>query len=592
VIAAETAIVHAAPPAGTGLVLNIERALDLIRDSKDLRELRDLRDQAQLMEGLARARDASREAQNGAAEIKLRAERRMGEVLIEQQERGERQKRGDAGRAKANSPKTHAAPLADQPPAPKTLQQLGIGKDLARTVQAVAKVPAAKFDTFIRANKEHPSGEITTTGLLKVAKSKNPHAASHVNDGDPEKNVRFTHPELAEELHRRFRFTVDAFGHPQAPITKLIVASGGHFYTRAEDGFAQDYSDERFVFSNPEWDQLPEASYLAHQQAEAGCPGWLQVTPVTQFGRRYWLDFIEPYRPDRGGSGVRVEASSTASGGRWNYGKVWDPNCEDPENKGVGMPSCLVIWEGERRRAPDAPELVDCGCGHLHSEGFPCWCCSCKAGKDAAGELAATADRDASRAVTAAQAPPEAAVTYEWCQGSSNSPVHAFASAAPETFSRCGDVRRGAMFLCNIRGAPPSICPGCRFGVDADVAKGGAIDGLKARRRKSPPAAADPRATDSPLGSLQDPERFILEAGKLGEFSGHVGNSGGRQCVTVRCDAWPEKPKGWRCTKTFRFLLTQEGLARRAELEQLRSHAKEHQATKKRPAKRGRKGKR
>lgn len=366
-------------PAGTeGALapLNIERALALVNESKDLSELKDIRDQAGLLAGLARSRDASRDVQNGAAELKLRAERRIGEILDEQRRDGERAAGGAANLRRGKAPATQLESPGDAPPpAPApTLEQLGIDKNLARRTQAIAKMPEKKFETYIQTQKADPAGEITTAGALKVAASRNPHAASRVNDGDPAKNIRFTDPDWAQELHTRFRFTVDAFGQADAPLSKLV----GSFYTKQDDGFSQDYTDERVV-ANPEWPELPEAGHLAHVQAEAGCPLWVLIMPVTQLSRTWCDTFVEPYRPDRGGAGVRLEMPR----GRKNYGNPDDPECEDKENKGIGMPSCIVVWEGERRRAPGFPELVDCGCGHLHSEGQPCWCCSCKVGADA-----------------------------------------------------------------------------------------------------------------------------------------------------------------------------------------------------------------
>jgi len=577
--APETALAPAGAEAAL-TPLGIERALKLVEEAKELPELRDIRDQAQLLSGLARSRDASREVQNGAAEVALRATRKMGAILDAQAKAGERATaKANLRRGAPTTPEESSGEPAPPPLRPPKLEDLGIDKNLARRAQLLAKVPEKTLETYVRAQKENPAGEITLAGALKVAK--NPHAASHVNDGDPEKNVRFTHPELAAELHRRFHFSVDAFGQKGAPITDLIVESGGHFYTRQDDGFDQDYTDERFVFSNAEWDVLPEAVYLAHRQVEAGCPGWLHMVPTTQIGRRYWMDYIEAYRPDRGGSGVRVEATAPETGGRWNYGKPWDPKCEDPENKGVGMPTCLAIWQGERRRSqevdPDGnlvfPPLVDCTCGHQHSEGQPCPVCpECKAGNDGSEPAPAPA-----------KAEPEDVVTYEWCQGSTRQPVHAFAFESPETLSRCGEVRRGAMQMTNIRGAPPNVCPECRAGVDADVAERSAIDGLTLRRKKAPPAAAAPKPKHEPSDITA--ARFLGEATDLGFRAATPRPT----LVTASCSL-----KGCGGVQ-FRFQVV-NGELPRARLKQLREHLQEHRRQEKRPkkdtAKSKRKGKR
>lgn len=330
------------PAAG---LLRVEQARQLLAACKDVDEAKDIRDQAAAVQAYLRQQRASREAQNDAGEIKLRAERRLGQLLAEQQLRGGRQRRGDAGRAAARAPKAQPEPLAAPAPPPPTLEQLGVDRNHAARWRQAAQVPAEKFETFIRTQREHPAGEVTTAGLIRVAKSRNPHAASRVNDGDPEKNDRFTKRELIQQLHQRFRFTVDAFGHGSAPAGKVI----GRFYTVKDDAFEQDFTEER-VFSNAPWDEhLAEAVRLAHEQVEKGCELWVHLMPANRTEQPFWHRYIEPYRPDRGGAGVRVEFIET----RESYGNPDDP--EGLDSRQPNMPSCLVIWEGSRRRSPAVP---------------------------------------------------------------------------------------------------------------------------------------------------------------------------------------------------------------------------------------------
>lgn len=330
------------PAVGDGALapLNIERALALIRDSRDIQELAELRDWAQATQRLAKARDVSLEAQQAAGELKVRAEWKLGKLLEEQQETGARQRRGDAGRAAANRPKGPEGPLVEPP---KTLDELGIKKKLARKAQLVAKQPEAKLDGYIEAAREQ-GVEITTAGLLNHASRRNPHAASRVNDGEPEKNERYTRKKLREALQARFRFEVDAFGCEAAPMSKLI----GTWYTKRQDAFAQDFSKRR-TFFQPPWDLIAETVELIHGQAEKGMPLGVLLMPANREEQPFWHRFIEPYRPDRGGSGVRVEFLE----GREHYGNPDDPECEDMANQNAGMPSCIVIWEGPRRRSLD-----------------------------------------------------------------------------------------------------------------------------------------------------------------------------------------------------------------------------------------------
>jgi hypothetical protein len=496
--------------------LGIERALKLVQEAKELPELRDIRNQAQALTTLARSQAASREVQNGAAEVKLRAERKMGEILAAQAETGARAtpkstlRRGSAAPSAHDEPTGEAAPA---PPRPPTLAEMGIDRMLAQRVQRVAKVPEEKLETFIRTQKEHPAGEITTAGLLKVAASKNPHAASRVNDGDPEKNDRFTEEALVKELHKRFRFTVDAAGHPEAPAEKII----GRCYTLQDDGLEQDYTGE-LPFTNCPWDFIPRWAQLIWEWTSTGrVKRWVLLIPGNRFEQPWAQEWVEPYRPDRCGAGVRVENLR----GRRKYGMPGDPGGHDSNQP--NMPSAVVIFEGPFRRSPDFPPLVDCNCLHEHTEGLPCtWDgCECKAGKGP-------------------------------CPHNVND---------------------------------PAMCPQCERGEPKAI-------GYRPARGVKRPAKGLPdsflKAAKTRAGELGW-SQFLDEVAKLSSLSGQLGKTKGQPCVTVRCDAWPEKPKGWRCTKTWRFPLNAAGLLPRAELQQLQQHARAHVAEQRDPDSAGRK---
>jgi len=118
---------------------NIERA-------NSVQELKGYRDQAEAIRQYAKQRGASLAILNGAAEVKLRAERRMGELLEDGIQRG-----GD--------PKSHGVTLAD----------LGIAKMESSRWQAEAAVPEPRFEEFLAAQRE-AGEEITQAGLLRVAK--------------------------------------------------------------------------------------------------------------------------------------------------------------------------------------------------------------------------------------------------------------------------------------------------------------------------------------------------------------------------------------------------------------------------------------
>jgi hypothetical protein len=78
--------------------------------------------------------------QNMAALIRLRAERRAGELLKEMKEKGERQKSGENRRGIDSTAKVPSTP---------NLSDLGISRNQSSTWQKVAAIPASKFEAAI-----------------------------------------------------------------------------------------------------------------------------------------------------------------------------------------------------------------------------------------------------------------------------------------------------------------------------------------------------------------------------------------------------------------------------------------------------------
>jgi hypothetical protein len=135
-----------AEPRPTGL-LKVEEARRILAECKKLDEAKAIRDTAEAVRIYTRQRDASREAQNDAGEIKLRAERRLGQLLKEQKEGGQRATReGNLRKGPKSTPSTSEE--ASRPPA--TLAELGISRDAASKWQQVAEVPEERFEEHLR----------------------------------------------------------------------------------------------------------------------------------------------------------------------------------------------------------------------------------------------------------------------------------------------------------------------------------------------------------------------------------------------------------------------------------------------------------
>src|ERR1019366_3319953 len=118
-------------------------------------EVKQIRDKAEAVRVYAKqARDL--EMQNMAAEIRLRAERRAGQLLVEMQRTGQRQAK-DRGRPKKVS---HIS----------TLPQLGLTRDQSSKWQQLAgRIDDATFERALIQTKEK-NGELTTAALLREVK--------------------------------------------------------------------------------------------------------------------------------------------------------------------------------------------------------------------------------------------------------------------------------------------------------------------------------------------------------------------------------------------------------------------------------------
>jgi hypothetical protein len=114
-----------------------------------------IRDQAEALRSYAKSIGAAQSALNSIAEIKLRAERRMGrEIASFTLNVGGRPSRTGDGVS---------------PVSPPTLSELGIHKKWSQRWQTLARMPAAEFETYLIAVKR--SGEeLTAAGLYRAAR--------------------------------------------------------------------------------------------------------------------------------------------------------------------------------------------------------------------------------------------------------------------------------------------------------------------------------------------------------------------------------------------------------------------------------------
>lgn len=136
-------------------LVKTEAARQAIEEARRVDEVKAIRDQAEAARAYAKQAKLGMEMVNAAAEIKLRAERRAGQILAEMKLRDG----GDAARAR-----TPSTPTRELPP---TLADLGVTYDQSSRWQQMAAMPQSKFEQHLAERKE-AGEEITLKSVLRM----------------------------------------------------------------------------------------------------------------------------------------------------------------------------------------------------------------------------------------------------------------------------------------------------------------------------------------------------------------------------------------------------------------------------------------
>lgn len=141
---------------------------------------------------------------------------------------------------------------------------------------------------------------------------------------------RETPQALFDELHERFRFTLDA-------AASSSNAKCPRYYTLETDGLVQTWGGER-VWCNPPysdcaaWVKKAWRAFLSE-----GCELAVLLLPANRTEQRWWQDEIEPFRD---GKGYKLAVEFLR--GRLRFDVPGGYN--DPRGNRPPFGVCLVIW--------------------------------------------------------------------------------------------------------------------------------------------------------------------------------------------------------------------------------------------------------
>lgn len=176
-------------------LVRYEHARTALAEAHRVDEVKDIRDKAEAMAAYARqAKDS--ELIQYATEIKVRAERRCGELLaVTEKNRG------------AQGIGTSALPASER--TPPTLAEMGLTHNESSRYQQLAAMPAEHFETAV-ATAKATAGEVTTAFMLREAKRTAPTKKLNKKEQEQMDQVREAQARGVSMLSTYIRLTLTA----------------------------------------------------------------------------------------------------------------------------------------------------------------------------------------------------------------------------------------------------------------------------------------------------------------------------------------------------------------------------------------------
>lgn len=246
-----------------------DAACRAVSEAKSIDEVKSFRDQAEAMRAYAR-QAKNRQLEIDASEIRIRAERRIGELMAAQKEAGLLNRgaavEGIGKRGSGADPRWNRGDIGyDAPrigditeaPRPITLAEAGIDKHLADRARKYAAVPEAKFEGILAERRDRIEQENERVGVSLLDEAEK-HVRGTFGTGENEWYTPAEHIALARTVLGSFDLD------PASSEVAQRTVQADHFFTEEDDGLSLDWYGN--VWLNPPYAQ-PAISQFAEKMA-------------------------------------------------------------------------------------------------------------------------------------------------------------------------------------------------------------------------------------------------------------------------------------------------------------------------------------